>query len=231
MAVAQDITDKKKLAEKLREKKIRFRILFESASDGIFLLDRDGSFIEANTKTADLYGCTKEYLIGKAPYDFSPKLQPDGKPSKEKALEKIRSAFSKTPQFFEWLHLKSDGTPIYTEVSLTYVDIPQKPVILAIVRDIIARKKLEQLKNKQEKRLKMMLEGIPHPAWLITTDRKIIAQNKAAETMGSKIGNYCWEVLSEDFGEIIKTSKVIEKIKCDFCPANTALKKDTPINW
>ncbi len=130
--------------EKLRASEIKYRTLFESANDGIFLMMRD-KFVDCNQKFLEIFGCSREQIIGQTPYMFSPPFQPDGRMSKEKAIEKGKAAIAGAPQFFEWRHCRYDGTLFDTEVSLNRIEIDQETVLLqAIVRDVTQRKKAEE---------------------------------------------------------------------------------------
>ena len=82
-----DITERKLTEKEHFEDVVKYRALFESANDAIFLL-RDERIIDCNKKTLEMLECTIEQIIGESYYGFSPLLQSVGMDSKEKALEK-----------------------------------------------------------------------------------------------------------------------------------------------
>ena len=135
--------ERKQAAEALLESEHRYRTLFEAASDSIFVMKGE-LFFDCNSQTLQMFGCGRERIIGVPPERFSPPLQPDGRSSKEKAREKIRAAYAGQPQFFEWVHLRGDGTPFIAEVSLTRIDLAADVYLLAMVRDVSERKRLEE---------------------------------------------------------------------------------------
>jgi PAS domain S-box-containing protein len=118
-------------------------MLYETANDAIFLMEKE-IFIDCNEKTLELFKCTREQIIGVAPYQFSPEYQPDGRKSKEKAMEKIHDALKGNSNIFDWIHIKYDKTEFYAEVSLTVFELQNRKIIQAIVRDVSERKELEQ---------------------------------------------------------------------------------------
>jgi PAS domain S-box-containing protein len=150
-----DVTDRKQAEEGLRESERRYRALFESANDAIFIMKED-TFLESNPKTLEMFGCTYEQIIGKQPFKFSPPNQPDGSDSRKKAIEKIRIAFEKKSQVFEWRHTKYDGTPFDAQVSLNVVELKTGIHLQAIVRDITERKHAEQDLKKSESQLRSL---------------------------------------------------------------------------
>jgi PAS domain S-box-containing protein len=120
----------------------KFRTVFDNAYDAIFLM-RDDMFVDCNPRTEVLFGCSRDALLGRSPFDFSPTVQPDGRNSREKALEKINKALRGIPQSFEWTHSRRDGMTFDAEVTLNRVEIGEETLLQAIVRDVSSRKDTE----------------------------------------------------------------------------------------
>ena len=148
LGIKEDITKQKEAEQNLVESEKHYRTLFESANDAIFLLEGD-IFIDCNPKTLEMFDCTREQIIGHPPYRFSPQNQSDGMDSKAKAIVKINNALNGEPQFFEWKHSRYDGSLFDAEVSLTMMTLSEKECILAVVRDITDRKRIEEKLRKE----------------------------------------------------------------------------------
>jgi PAS domain S-box-containing protein len=101
------------------------------------------AFIDCNAAALQLFGCTREQFVGQTPQRFSPRLQPDERESSEKARDMVQAALEHGPQRFEWQHIRFDGTFFDAEVALTRVDTGQEALLVAVVRDITERKRLQ----------------------------------------------------------------------------------------
>lgn len=143
LGMMEDITEQKMFENALQKSETKFRTLFESATDGIAVLEKD-TFIDCNQQMLDIFGYSRENFIGQTPYNVSPEIQPDGSSSREKALDMINTALAGNPQHFEWMHTRSDGTPIYMEVSLNSIKEMGDFYIQVICRDISERKRAER---------------------------------------------------------------------------------------
>ena len=195
----EDITERREIQNKLRQSEEKYRMIFDSANDAIFLMDSD-KFIGCNDKTLEMFSCTRDQIVGREPYRFSPLTQPDGSNSMERALEKISAALAGNPQKFEWTHCKYDGTEFFAEVTLTAFVIRGKLNVLAIVRDISERKEAERQIEKSRQSLKQIINSMPFAVMVVGKDKIIRIANAAAVQLtgfneGELVGQLCNKTL------------------------------------
>jgi len=145
VSIGKDITD-------LRESELRYRMLFENASDAIFVL-RDNRVIDCNSSIESMFGYTKEEAIGMHPGEVSPQLQPDGRESISKAEALIREISVDSPLLYEWVHQRKDGSEFTAEVKLHQIVVQDERLSLAVLRDTTERKLGEEAAQEERQRL------------------------------------------------------------------------------
>lgn len=165
---------------RLRESEIKYRTLFESATDGIFLMKGE-TILDCNQKFLAIFGCTnKSEVVGQTPYGFSPAVQADKRSSREKAIERGKAAIAGEPQFFEWKHCRLDGTLFDAEVSLNQIEIDKETRLLqAIVRDVTDRKEAENRLRISEEKYRSIFENTMEGIFQTTPDGRCLTANPA----------------------------------------------------
>jgi len=179
---SMDVTERKQIEEALHDRQEHFRILFEGAQDAIFLIE-DYHFIDCNPKTLEMFQCSRLEIIGQTPARFSTPLQPDGRDSIQKAIEKINGALMGKPQFFEWRHCRYDGTSFDAEISLSRLELPGKQLIHAVVRDISIRKRIEKALQESEERFRTLIETTKDLVFVVDAKGRFSYANSSFKEM------------------------------------------------
>ncbi|MDO8896694.1 MAG: PAS domain S-box protein, partial [Bacteroidales bacterium] len=79
---------------------------------------------------------TREQFLYLKPEDISPEIQPNGKSSKEAALEMIEIANKNGHNRFDWTHVDAEGREFIVDISLMPVVIKGRKMLHTIWRDI-----------------------------------------------------------------------------------------------
>ncbi len=183
----------KRSREEIKVSRERYRTIFESAYDAIFVMDGE-KFIDCNAKTLEIFDCEREDMINNPPWIFSPEKQPDGRNSKEKALEKINAAFEGEPQVFQWVHTKADGTSFDAEVSLNRFKTGKRWFVMAIVRDITEKKEAEDALEEERERLRFIMEATDTSIDVLDADHNIrYIDSEWVKKYGDPQGRKCYE--------------------------------------
>jgi PAS domain S-box-containing protein len=135
VAIARDITDRKRVELELRSRELHFRTVFEQASDGIFISDRDGKYLDVNSAGAKMLGYSREEILRLSIADVvtreeTPRIRPET--SRLQGDIVIRG---------EWQFLRKDGSVFPGEV--TGRRLPDGR-LQGFVRDISERRQAEE---------------------------------------------------------------------------------------
>ncbi len=202
--------------EELRKSEERYHALFEGANDAIFIVD-GGVFVECNSMTLSMFGCQdRSDLIGHRPWQFSPPRQPDGRDSKEKALEVIRAALGGEPQRFNWTHSRKDGALFEAEVSLSALKSGDEVLIQALVRDITQHKQAEAALRESEERFRTLFESQGEGTGIVDENECFVLCNPAAESIlgagpGGLVGKSLREFVSPEQWRLIQSQTTMRR--------------------
>jgi len=159
---SEDITERKRTEDELRQSEAKYRTLLESINDGVFIVDENRRFTFVNDLIVKRSGRPRESFIG---MDFLDVIQPE---YRDLALRNFEA------------DMRGETLPPY-EVELNYpgssrhgrwIEINRKPLwdgnrvvgVLGVSRDITARKQMEEelLRNRALESLGTLAGGIAH---------------------------------------------------------------------
>ena len=154
------------ITDKLRSSEVRYRRLFESARDGILILDADTGVIGAvNPFLTRLLGYATQDIVGKTLWELGPfkdKWASESAFRELQAREYIR---------YEDLPLESrDGRSIAVEFVSNVYMADGKKVIQCNIRDITERKRAEDARRTSEESYRTLFEYAPDG--IVIADRK-----------------------------------------------------------
>ncbi len=146
-----DISNEVKNNQAKIESEQKFKTLFESAVDGMAIIDLDkGNFIASNKKMPQMLGITKTAYLQSKPINLLPKLQSDGTKSTE-LLEKLHDGLNQKGYvsiIAEYQH-KTKGT-FFARLSKYKFPAPQKNYAAVVLQNIDTEiKAIDALKQNQ----------------------------------------------------------------------------------
>jgi PAS domain S-box-containing protein len=136
---AEDVTERRRTAHALAVSESRYRRLFETAQDGILIIDADTRrTFDANPFLTELLGYPREELVGKELWEIG--LLRDVEASKVAFQELQTKGYMR----YEDLPLQTkDGRRIDVEFVSNVYPVDGRPVIQCNIRDITVRKRAE----------------------------------------------------------------------------------------
>jgi PAS domain S-box-containing protein len=164
VGVTLDITERKRAEVALNISEARYRRLFESAKDGILILDAETARItDANPFIAELLDYSHEELMGKELWQIG-------------VFEDVEASKAAARELQEKRYIRYEDLPLETKagrrinvqfVSNVYSE-GDRPVIQCNIRDISDRKQAEARLREEERRFRTLVEQVRDYAIFMT---------------------------------------------------------------
>ncbi|QIN84064.1 PAS domain S-box protein [Rubrobacter tropicus] len=142
VGVQNDITDRRRIEEVLRESEERFRATFEHAAVGAAQISTEGRWLRVNRRLCEIVGYTEEELLEKT---FGDITHPD---DLGKDLEHARAMLRGERQVYsmEKRYVRKDGSPVWVNLTVSLVrEASGEPrYFISVVEDISERKRVEE---------------------------------------------------------------------------------------
>jgi len=208
--------ERKRAEEALRDSEEKLRKIFESATDGISVIDLKGIITQVNQRTVEMHGfSSKDELRGEnalellAPRDHKKIAANMKKVIKQGAIRGV-----------EYTLLRADGSEFPGELSTNALkDASGNPVgHITIVRDITERKRAEETLQAEKNKLQSLIDAMDTTLTIHDTEYNIIYQNEQSRIAsgGAHLGEKCYRAYHSK-----------EKL-CDGCPVEKAFKDGKP---
>jgi len=157
--IQSDVTERVHLEEAhrraeraLKESESHFRSLFEQASDGIFIANAEGRYIDVNSAGAEMLGYTREEILQRTIADI---VVPQ---DVERIATEVGHFAGGVTVRSEWTFRRKDGSVFPGEV--VGKQLPDGR-LQGIVRDLTERRRAEEEMRRSEERFRVALNGTP----------------------------------------------------------------------
>jgi len=189
----QELADRRDIEEALKESEQNLRLLFDSTSDGIFILDMQGHFVDVNRTAYERLGYTREEMLSMKISELDP---PEFASRVPERLARIREHGHAV---FESAHLRKDGSQMPVEVNSRMLEYMSRNIYFSVIRDITERKRVEMKLREGEQFIRNVLDSVDEGFIVVDQDFRILTANNAyccqvGESCEAIIGRHCYEI-------------------------------------
>ena len=189
--IARDIRDRKRAEAALRKKEEEFETILRTATDGFWITDCRGRFLEVNDAVCRNLGYSRDELLRMSVSDI------EALEKQEEIVRRIRQIMEKGSDRFEGKHRRKDGTMLDVEISVNYITSPNE-CFFAFLRDNTERKRAEGILHMASAYNRSLIEASLDPLVTIDASGKITDVNIATE----KVTGYPREhLIGTDFSD------------------------------
>jgi PAS domain S-box-containing protein len=214
----------RKLEGTLHNSELRYRKLFETANDGIILLDADtGGIIDANPFLLNLIGSSLEEILGKHLWDIG--VFNDVDLGKKVFLE---FQMKKNTRYEDLPLMTKKGREIVVELVSNVYTVDHADVIQCNIRDITERKRVEEELEAKERQLSLIYRNVSEVLFFLSVEQnnrfRFLSVNQSfldvtGLTQEQVVGKYVHEVIPEP-----SLTLVLENYK-------QAIQDNTTVTW
>ena len=151
-----------------RRRQRSYEVLFDAVDDPVFVVDEEGTVVDANPAARSLWGCSADDLT----LDALAATVPDdgGTP----VGEWLRSRETLPDGVVDWRCERPDGDPVWMEVNLRRIDLGGRPRVYVTARDVTDRRRRERARDA-----------------LLSTTRELMTMTAKERSEERRVGKEC----------------------------------------
>ncbi len=176
LTILRDLSERNRQQAALHAKDLSYQTLVETAHEGITMVDADDRIIFVNQRFVELMGYPAEELLGRSPNDLY--FTAAGVSERVQHRQRLREGIKESRQV---MYRRKDGSPIWALVASTPIIDDQGNLThtLALITDITDRVQAEEKLRARERLFRGIFNESPAGQILSSSDRQIIAVNRA----------------------------------------------------
>ena len=175
LGIAIDISSRLKAEQELKSSEHKYKLLFESNPQPLWMIAKDDlSIIAVNEAAASLYGYTREELLTMNAAIFRPSEDLD------EQLEIFRRDISGSTDIGIIRHVKKDGTIMFVHIIAHDIIFDGRSVRLSLTTDVTEKLKAEEKLQKSEANLKTIMDTTDTAYALLDKELNVMAFNQMA---------------------------------------------------
>ncbi len=160
IAMIEDITERKKVDEALKESEEKYRTLVEQSLQGIMIGQGfPPRVVFVNPAMAKMLGYTHEELTSLSPKEIEASVYPEDRVAFfDRFSDRLQG--EPPPSNFEFRAIRKDGEIRWMEVSANRIEYQGQPAVQATFIDIDERKRAEEALRESEERFRRITENM-----------------------------------------------------------------------
>ncbi len=210
IGIVQDITERKRTEQALRDSEALLREVIDTVPTCIFVKDEGGRYLLANRITAELYGTTPDRMVGRTDLDFAVDLH---------LTEEEAHAFSSADHEViarqearfvpEEPYTRSDGEIRWFQTSKVPLTYQGRRCVLGVASDITAHKLVAERLRESESRYRLVAENVSDVIWTMDLElQRTYVSPSTTQLRGFSVE----EVMSQSLSDTL-TPESFERIR------------------
>ena len=194
----RDMTQRQRAEEALHASSERYRLIVQTAAEGIWMTDADGKTTFVNPKMAHMLGYTVQEMLNRPMLDF---MDRDSQLRMQRRLASHGSLASQ-PDQVDFRFFRKDLSSLWGLLSSTSIQSEngEPGGTLAMITDITERRQASIALSNSSQRMASVFGAVTNGLVVQDSHGHILESNAAAERMlaASPAGNSLWQAIHED---------------------------------